>query len=135
MTAGYSVVATADAKRRFPRSSAKVNAAEDFLVSERRHFACRHVLGGAAPVLCTDHPALGLLCTACMRSQHLPRHSEDQEHTCDECGEVVARLRPIFCSSLLTGIRIREPRGRSARCSGLVHFIAVGCCSACWRPA
>ena len=135
MTAGYSLVATADAARRFPLSLAKVRTAEDFLTTGRRHFACRHVLDGAGPVFCTDHPHLGLRCILCLR-EHLVRHSHDEEYRCDECGRVVAGgLRAIVCSSMLAGLRIQEARGRRGRYTGLLSFCAVGCCSSCWRAS
>lgn len=134
MTAGYSVVTALDAERRFPRSWAKVDQAEDFLRTGR-HFACRHVMNGAGAVLCTDHLPLGLLCTPCMEHQHLPRHSDEAERTCDECAQVVDLLRAIMCAGLVTGVRIREPRGRRRIFAGPVSFIAVGCCAGCWSPA
>ena len=135
MTAtGYVKVESADAARRFPQSFAKVTAAEAFLTGGRRHFTCRHVMAGAAPIFCTDHPHLGLRCIPCLR-EHLLRHSDEEEYRCDECLRVVDTLRAIICSTMLAGVRIQEPRGRRGTYTGLVSFAAVGCCNACWGPA
>jgi hypothetical protein len=135
MSAGYSVVGAVDAMRRFPQSCEKVGIAEELLRRGGQHFTCRHVMAGAAPILCTDHPNLGLQCEPCMRRRHVPRHSDEEEHRCDECGKVARALHALASTIVLTGIRIREPRGRSGRYTGPVSFIAVGVCPSCWRPA
>ena len=134
MSAAFSVVGAVDAERRFPQSCLKLARAEEFLQSSRRHFGCRHVLAGAGPVACTDHLAFGLHCEPCMRLQHVPRHSEEAEFTCDECGRVARALHTLVSILSVVGIRIQEPRGRSGRYTGPVSFIAVGVCPSCWRP-
>ncbi|MDQ3640968.1 MAG: hypothetical protein M3450_05745 [Actinomycetota bacterium] len=135
MSARYSLVGAVDAERRFPHSCVKLARAEEFLQSGRRHFACRHVLASTDPVLCTDHLALGLRCDPCMRLDHVPRHSEEAEFTCDECGQVAGSLHTLVSFLRVSEVRIREPRGRAARYTGPVSFIAVGVCPSCWRPA
>lgn len=84
-------------------------------------------------MICTDYLALGLRCDLCMRRQHLP-HSDEAEHTCDECGRVVGAIHSLSSTIVLSGIRIREPKGRSGRYTGPVFFVALGVCSGCWKP-
>ena len=130
---GYLLVDSTDAERRFPRSFAKVSAAEAFLTAGRRHFTCRHVIDGALPIFCSDHPHLGVRCVPCL-SDHILRHSDEEEYRCDECAQVVDALRAIICSTKLSGVRLQEPRGRRRTYAGLVSFAAVGCCNGCWGP-
>ena len=135
MTAtGYVKIESTDAQRRFPLSFAKVSAAEAFLTAGRRHFTCRHVMAGAGPVFCTDHPHIGPRCVLCLRD-HILRHSDEEEYRCDECGQVVDTLRAIICSTMLSGVRLQVPRGRRGSFTGLVSFAAGGCCNDCWGPA
>lgn len=129
---GFSVTAAAAVERRFPRCFAKVRTAEDFLVTGRRHFCCRHIIEGAEAMFCTDHHNLGVRCVGCM-GNHIPRHSDEAERTCDECGCVAPGIRAIMCTSFLR-LRVQEPRGRRRAYAGLVTFYAVGACSRCGGP-
>lgn len=133
--AGASAVGADEMMRRAPRAWAKVTAAEDHLLSRRWHFGCRHVLSGRVGLfvaVCTDHLPAGLFCEPCIRQHHLPRHSEVEEHTCDECRRQSDRLRPVTCITVMAGVKIREPRGQRGVLSGPVAFIGSGCCPTCW---
>ncbi|MDQ6947594.1 MAG: hypothetical protein M3256_15325 [Actinomycetota bacterium] len=133
---GYSTLTAAQARQRAPLAWAKVSAAEDEL-SRRWHFGCRHVLrAGVVPpaaMFCTDHPGSGVMCEECMRRYHLPRHSDVEELTCDECRQVAEALVPMACMAVLSGVKLRESRGRTGTFAGTVAFMAVGVCLGCWN--
>jgi len=133
--AGPSIIDTNEIKARAPKAWAKVTTAENYLLGRRWHFCCRHVLKGDIRLfvaICTDHLGAGLFCEPCIREHHVPRHSDAEEHTCDECRRQSDRLRPVTCITVMAGIKIREPRGQRGVLSGPVAFIGSGCCPTCW---
>ncbi len=120
--------------QRWPRQFKKASDAVERLTADRVT-ACKHVLGGALPAVCADHPAAGVQCwDHCLR-RHAWRHERDLELRCDECGVVkdaiggAALFWPV--PDLL---EVRDTRSCRRRIEGFV-VVALGACGECRTSA
>lgn len=91
---------------------------------------CTHATSGAA-YLCAQHPAAGLHCWPCSLA-HTRRHTDELEHTCDECGNYAELIYPIVGTAELT-VLTTSTHGDAAIYHGTAIAIALGACPTCAR--
>ena len=114
----------------WPRQHAKAVAAVERLTAGRV-LACKHVVDGALPGLCAEHPAAGLLCWDGCLLRHARRHPRDLELTCDECGEVRYSIRGAALFWPVPDLlEVRDTRSCRRRIEGFI-VVALGVCGAC----
>jgi len=117
----------------FPRLSERRRAAADHLRHDRCLLACRHVLAGAQPFACAEHPPSGLFCAACA-PRHISRHPDEVEDKCDQCGGISPTMH-AGCAWVSLDREVRVPRGQRRRIVARVVVLAIGVCPECWRAA
>lgn len=102
-------------------------AVDEFRFSQR--FACGH---SPVPVvyLCAAHPRLGVKCRRCM-AEHLLRHAEAFEHSCDLCGAVVDLIHGMtFCWEAIH-FEVRTTRRKRLALWGPINVVGIGVCQPC----
>jgi hypothetical protein len=96
----------------------------------RQPWACRHLGAECAPLLCVQHPRVGLMCSRCL-ADHVDRHDRRFELTCDACGTEVESICPITNSATARRAVLRTPRGPKRLYTGVVVVIGAGLCQPC----
>lgn len=122
-----------DLEDRLPGCLGKLAAIENY-TSGRPWLACRHVVDGAAGMICVGHPAAGVLCTGCI-PHHIRRHVSEVEFTCDECATVVDEINGLAVECSAARLVVRDTKGRRRPMVGRVWIIGMGVCSPCWRAS
>ncbi len=114
----------------WPRQYEKARDAVAQLTAERVT-ACRHVVGGALPGICADHPAAGVQCwDSCLR-RHAERHDRDLELTCDQCRQVRDAVQgAVLLWPVPDLLEVRDTRSCRRRIEGFV-VVALGACGEC----
>lgn len=111
--------------------NAVVDATTAALRDARPLIACKHVISGERVLfVCNEHPAAGVLCHRCSL-RHVGRHSDDLEHTCDRCRNVVPSIHAAAGLAVAAGIRARDTSGRSRELVGEVVIGCIGFCAEC----
>ena len=96
--------------------------------------ACEHIRQGAVPVICAEHPAVGLLCADCM-SRHCASHAPDDEFTCNRCGRMRVHLHAFQIGVLLFAVLSRTVHGYGGTYSGPAVVTCLGVCEDCYQGA
>jgi hypothetical protein len=120
-------------EERLPGCLAKLAALEDY-AGGGAWSACRHVVDGAAGLICVGHPGAGVLCSRCA-PHHLRRHSTKAESSCDECGVVVDEIHGLAVEAASARLGVRDTNGRRRRMAGRVWLIGCGVCPPCWQAS
>lgn len=116
----------------FPNISRKVAelTARIFTVP---HVLCDHLDAGPQPAAfrCAVCPADRLMCLECLRT-HGDRHTETEEHRCDECGQVWMRKIAPVRPDALTGVPVQRTGDHMPRILPAAVLInSVGVCEKC----
>jgi hypothetical protein len=112
-----------------PEVATKIEKAVEAFVRSRR-FVCRHVAKpGAVMFLCAQHPLIGLRCSSCM-PDHLDRHDQAEEHTCDRCRGAVDTIHAVVLDAPLS-LPVRQARGPRGFLIGRIFVGGLGLCEPC----
>lgn len=141
---GFGFVARSQVADRWPGLTAHVDRAT--AAAGRILPACRHVLATGIPPL----PAVArfaIVCAICCdrvackdcHNDHIGRagaHTEEVEHRCDSCGQVVERITPVAMVVSFGGrpVLVRGLDGRRRTVAMPVAVAGLGLCRRC-RPA
>ncbi len=94
---------------------------------------CPHLMDVATvAIACSDHPAGGVRCYRCAED-HIAHHSDDLEHTCDQCGRVGPLARTVAMRTIADGVPTHDLNGVDGTLHGTVVVAGLGVCARCMR--